>query len=242
MPQGRNLSGCQVFHSSDLPSEWDCAPLGDRIELAYGKALTEEDRKPGDADVYGSNGKVGVHNSALVNGSGILVGRKGSIGAVHYAPRPFWPIDTVYYVVQKAGDNLQFLYHILDHLQLARLNAATGVPGLSRRDVYALRGAFPPPHEQATIAQILDALDTALEHTCAAAARAREVKRALVQRIFSEGLRGERQKKTAIGLIPSSWDVMPVGSVVRTFQYGLSVSMEQKGGGTLSSARPPSKS
>jgi type I restriction enzyme S subunit len=59
--------------------------------------------------------------------------------------------------------------------------------------------------------------------------RVREVKRAIVQRTLSEGLRGERQKKTAVGLIPISWDVVPVGSVVEAFQYGLSVSMEQKG-------------
>lgn len=87
----------------------------------------------------------------------------------------------------------------------------------------------PPPDEQATIARILDAVDTALERTRAAVERARDVKRALVQRVLAEGLRGERQKKTAIGLVPGSWDVVPMGSVVGTFQYGLSVPMDQKG-------------
>lgn len=200
-----------------------------RIELAYGKALQAEYRKPGDVDVYGSNGRVGAHNAALVNGSGILIGRKGTIGAVHFAPRSFWPIDTVYYVIRKVGDDLKFLHHLLEHLPLAHLNAATGVPGLSRRDAYALRGAFPPPNEQAAIAHILDAVDAAMGRTHMAVERAREVKRALVQQLFSNGLRGERQKKTAIGPIPKSWDVVPVGAVVRTFQYGLSVSMEATG-------------
>jgi type I restriction enzyme S subunit len=206
-----------------------CAPLGDRIELAYGKALREEDRKPGDVDVYGSNGRVGAHDAALVNGPGILVGRKGTVGAVHYAPRPFWPIDTVYYVVQKTGDNLQFLHHLLDHLPLVRLNAATGVPGLSRRDAHALRGAFPPPEEQTAITRILDAVDTALERTRLAVDRARDVKWALAQRVFAEGVRREPQSKTAIGVIPRSWQVVPLSSVVGTFQYGLSVPMDQKG-------------
>src|SRR5947209_19573441 len=96
MAQSRNLSGCQVFHEAELPATWDCAPLGTRIELAYGRGLREEDRKPGTVDVYGSNGRVGSHDAALVNGCGVLVGRNGSVGAVHYAPRSFWPIDTVY--------------------------------------------------------------------------------------------------------------------------------------------------
>lgn len=181
MRQDRNLSGCQVFDAADLPRDWSCAPLGNRIELAYGRALREEDREPGDVDVYGSNGRVGSHRVALVNGPGILIGRKGTIGAVHYADRPFWPIDTVYYVVSQAGDEPRFLRHLLDYLPLGFLNAATGVPGLSRRDAYALRGAFPSTTEQAAIARVLDAVETALERSRASVARARDLERAVLE-------------------------------------------------------------
>lgn len=184
MQQDRNLSGCQVFDAADLPPDWDCVPLGSRIELAYGRGLREEDRKPGEVDVYGSNGCVGNHHVALVNGPGILIGRKGSIGAVHYAPRPFWPIDTVYYVVPRLGDDLRFLYHLLDYLPLGSLNAATGVPGLSRRDVYALRGAFPSSDEQASLARILDAVDTLLERTRSMVERARDLERSILEDAF----------------------------------------------------------
>lgn len=186
MAPSRNLSGCQVFEEAHLPATWACAPLGTRIELAYGKGLREEDRRPGSVDVYGSNGRVGSHDAALVNGPGVLVGRKGTVGAVHYAPRSFWPIDTVYYLLSLAGDDQRFLYHLLGYLPLKFLNAATGVPGLSRRDAYALRGAFPPPDEQAGIARILDAVDTALERTRAAVERARELERSLLETAFEK--------------------------------------------------------
>ena len=184
MPHSRNLSGCQIFTEADLPETWDCQPLGDRVELGYGRALREEDRRPGSVDVYGSNGRVGTHDVALVNGSGVLVGRKGTVGAVHYAPRAFWPIDTVYYARQLRKDDQRFIYHLLGYLPLAFLNAATGVPGLSRRDAYALRGAFPPPDEQAAIVRILDAVDTALERTRAAVERARELERSVLEDAF----------------------------------------------------------
>lgn len=208
MPQDRNLSGCQVFEAANLPPDWDCAPLGSRIELAYGRGLREEDRKPGDVDVYGSNGRVGSHDVALVNGPGILIGRKGTIGAVHYARRPFWPIDTVYYVVPRAGDDLRFLQHLLDYLPLDFLNAATGVPGLSRRDAYALRGAFPSPNEQAAIARILEAVDTSLERTRAAVERARELHRGLLQAAFEFVNSQEPEKDSDAGRIPGSWDAI----------------------------------
>ena len=161
----RVLSGCQIFDSRTAPDGWACVPLGERIDLAYGSGLREEDREPGGIDVYGSNGVVGSHTRALVNGPGILVGRKGTVGAIHYASGPFWPIDTVYYVVPRRGDNLRFLHHLLNYLPLKFLNAATGVPGLSRRDAYSLLGVFPRVEEQAAIARILDAVDTALECT-----------------------------------------------------------------------------
>lgn len=210
MQQGRNLSGCQVFEAADLPLEWDCVPLGERIELAYGRSLREEDRKPGNVDVYGSNGRVGSHDVALVNGPGILIGRKGSIGAVHFARRPFWPIDTVYYVVARGGDDPRFLLHLLDYLPLDFLNAATGVPGLSRRDAYALRGSFPPPDEQAAIARILDAADTALGHTRMAVERARELEHSLLHDLLEKGLGPTR---TASSTHPPSWIVRRVDEV-----------------------------
>lgn len=210
MPQDRNLSGCQVFEAADLPSDWDCAALGSRIELAYGRSLREEDRKPGNVDVYGSNGRVGSHDVALVNGPGILIGRKGTIGAVHYAGRPFWPIDTVYYAVPRAGDDLRFLHHLLDYLPLNVLNAATGGPGLSRRDAYALRGGFPSPNEQAAIAHILDAVDTALERTRAAVDRAREFDHSLLHELLEKGL---EPKRAATHRHPPHWSIRRVDEV-----------------------------
>ena len=50
-----------------VPNGWACVPLGERIDLAYGRGLREEDRQPGDVDVFGSNGIIGSHTHALVN-------------------------------------------------------------------------------------------------------------------------------------------------------------------------------
>ena len=88
---------------------------------------------------------------------------------------------------------------------------------------------LPPPEEQAAIARILDAVDTALERTREAAKRAQDHERAVVQRVFTEGLYGEVQQKSSIGHIPRSWQVVPVKCVVENFQYGLSVPMDDRG-------------
>lgn len=180
MSYSRNLSGCQIFDPAKMPEDWSCLPLKERLELLYGRALKEETRTPGDIDVFGSNGKVGTHNVPWLDGPGVLIGRKGTVGAVTYALRQFWPIDTVYYLNQSSDDDLRYLYYLLDYLPLNLLNAATGVPGLSRRDAYALRGAFPPPDEQTAIAQILDAVDVAIERAREALRKAKDLDHSLL--------------------------------------------------------------
>ena len=126
----------------------------------------------------------------------------------------------------------EYLYYVLDLLTpiIKRLGAGTTFDEVSKRDIRTVWCAVPSdPSEQAAIARILNAVDRALERTREAVEQAREVKRALVQRLLTEGVRGEPKKKTAIGFVPKSWQVVPVGSVVDNFQYGLSVPMQQTG-------------
>jgi type I restriction enzyme, S subunit len=96
--------------------------------LNYGKALVEETREEGDVKVYGSSGAVGVHSKPLVEGPGIIVGRKGNVGAIHWVNDSYWPIDTVYYI-KKEQSNL-FLYLSLKAIGFINTNAS--VPGLNR--------------------------------------------------------------------------------------------------------------
>lgn len=100
---------------------------------------------------------------------------------------------------------------------------------VSPRQIESIRVLIPPREEQEAIARILDAVDAAIERTREAVEKAREAKKALIQHLFERGLRKESQRKTAIGLIPKSWSVVPLHSVVTQFQYGLSVAMNSKG-------------
>ena len=98
----------------EIPEGWEVEPLGEIIELAYGKALKAGDRKGGAVPVYGSNGQVGWHDEKLVNGPGIIVGRKGNPGTVTWSHSDFFPIDTSFYVVSENPDPaLHFLYYSL---------------------------------------------------------------------------------------------------------------------------------
>jgi type I restriction enzyme S subunit len=140
-----------------IPKGWDVESLGNVLELAYGKALKEDDRQVGTVPVYGSNGQVGWHNEKLVSGPGIVVGRKGNPGVVTWAPTDFYPIDTTFYVVPKAKcHSLHFLFYALRQQDLGSLGADSAVPGLNRNMAYMSDQTLPTK-------AVLEAFDSHVE-------------------------------------------------------------------------------
>lgn len=106
--------------------------LGEVVELAYGKALKEENRNGGDVLVVGSSGVVGKHDESIVKGPGIVVGRKGVAGSVIWIDDDFYPIDTTFYV--KTELPMIFCYFLLKRAHF--ISGDSAVPGLNREDAY----------------------------------------------------------------------------------------------------------
>ena len=127
-----------------VPEGWRVKPLGDVVELAYGKALRAVDREDGPVPVYGSNGQVGWHNKRLVDGPGLVIGRKGNPGVVTWAHGDFFPIDTTFYVVPRdAYEGIPFLFFALTSQDLPSVSADSAVPGLNRNLAYMNKQLVP---------------------------------------------------------------------------------------------------
>lgn len=146
-----------------IPEGWEEKILGEEIELCYGKGLPESKRNSGVVPIFGSNGIVGCHNEFLVNGPGIIVGRKGSVGEVKFSKNDFWAIDTTYFVKLKKKGDIYFWYYFLLTLKLNKMNSHSAVPGLNRDNVYGLLKRIPDLKEQKAIAKILSDLDSKIE-------------------------------------------------------------------------------
>ena len=129
----------------EIPEGWGVKGLGDVIELSYGKALREQDRRQGSVPVYGSNGLIGWHDEKLTDGPGIIVGRKGNPGLVRWSPVDFYAIDTTFYVKPKRSKlSLRFLFHALERQDLPAIAADSAVPGLNRNLAYMNSQIVPP--------------------------------------------------------------------------------------------------
>ncbi|MBS7560408.1 MULTISPECIES: restriction endonuclease subunit S [Pseudomonas] len=142
-PEGMDTSTAELFPNSfeefeqgAVPVGWKLQKVEDLIELSYGKALKATDRVDGPVPVYGSGGITGSHNESLVNGPSVIVGRKGTVGSLFWEDRPFFPIDTVFYV--RTDKPLTYCYYLLKTLGLEGMNTDGAVPGLNRNNVYRL--------------------------------------------------------------------------------------------------------
>ena len=207
-------------------STWQTKRLGDVLQLNYGKGLPIKRRIEGPIPVYGSNGVVGTHKESIVSRPGLIVGRKGSAGQVHYSNGPFYPIDTTFFVTQDdvPDIDLEFLYYLLKHADLTRIVGDVGVPGLNREMAYMEQVHFPAARaEQKKIAHILSTVQRAIVAQEQLIRTTTELKKALMHKLFTEGLRNEPQKQTEIGPIPESWDLVRCEDVCDTISVGIVV-------------------
>ncbi|MDR7666607.1 restriction endonuclease subunit S, partial [Methanosarcina sp. Z-7115] len=136
----KNVSVPEGYKKTELgviPEEWEVVKFGDYFIFEYGKSLVKKDRDNGSYPVYGSNGTVGWHSDYISKGPGIIIGRKGTIGAISYSRTNFWAIDTSYFVKLKHETDLLWLYYKLISMNLSKLNMASGIPGLNRDSVYS---------------------------------------------------------------------------------------------------------
>jgi type I restriction enzyme S subunit len=134
-----------------VPPNWRCGLLGDVFTFEYGDNLPASKRtETGEYPVYGSNGIVGTHHTYLTKEPVIIVGRKGSAGALNIANGPSWTTDVAYFVRLPKDLDLRFTYYLFSRLRLGELGKGIK-PGLSRKEAYALRIALPPVAEQKRI-------------------------------------------------------------------------------------------
>jgi len=172
----------------ELPSKWTILEVGKVARIVYGKALPSEQRAgEGGIPVFGSSGIIGEHNKALYSEPSIIIGRKGTVGSIHYVSSPFWCIDTAFYLDSISSDvDIEFLAHTLRKIDVSRFSITVGVPGINRNDIARTQIPLPPLPEQRRIVEILREADELRRLRRQANEKAKQLIPSLFQEILGE--------------------------------------------------------
>lgn len=128
---------------------------------------------------------------------------------------------------RKGESDTLFLFFYLLHPEVrsdlaGKMEGSTGRQRLSKTVLGDQFIPLPPLPEQKKIAHILSTVQRAIEAQERIIQTTTELKKALMHKLFTEGLRNEPQKQTEIGPVPESWEVKPLIDTVEFIDYGVS--------------------
>jgi len=126
-----------------VPQGWRRSPLDQALFLQRGFDLPNGDRVAGEVPIYSSTGINGFHNEAKAKGPGVVTGRSGTLGVVHYVPNDYWPLNTSLWVKEFRSVSPLLAYFMLTDLKLDQFNSGASVPTLDRKVAHQIPVLIP---------------------------------------------------------------------------------------------------
>jgi type I restriction enzyme S subunit len=174
-----------------LPTGWTRLRFGDVVTLKRGFDLPTKSRQPGPVPVYAANGPVGTHNKSAIKAPGVVTGRSGTIGKVHYIEEDFWPLNTALFVEDFHGNDPKFVVWLLRNIDLKQFSSSTAVPTLNRNNVHKSEVNLPPLAEQQRIVAKIDALQERSRRAREVVAEVRPLLEQFRQSVLVAAFRGD---------------------------------------------------
>jgi len=191
--------------------DWEQRKVIDIAPLQRGFDLPTTEMKPGEYPVVMSNGIGGWHSEYKAKGPGVITGRSGTIGKLHYVESDYWPHNTTLWVTDFKGNNPKFVYHLYDRLDLSRFGTGSGVPTLNRNDVHDTKVDIPAYEEQEKIADYLDGLDNLITLHQRKCDDLQEVKKYMLQKLFPQN--GAKIPEIRFAGFTGEWEQRKLGEV-----------------------------
>jgi len=213
--------------TSAATKHWTKGKLQDLVFFQRGFDITKAQQSEGPVPVISSSGVTSFHSEAKAVGPGVVIGRKGTLGSVHYSEVDYWPHDTTLWSKDLRGHNPHFVYFYLHTINFKRFDVGNSNPTLNRNHIHDLPALIPPLDTQTRIADILSAYDDLIENNRRRMALLEDAARLLFREWFIR-LRFPGHEHTPItNGVPEGWERKRIGDVA-----------ECVGGGTPSTAVP----
>ena len=199
-------------------SDWQEIRLGDVLTLQRGFDLPARERAEGPFPIVSSAGVTGSHREFKVKPPGVVIGRYGSLGTVHWVSKPFWPLNTSLWVKDFKGNDPRFVAYLLKTVTVDG-STASAVPGVNRNHLHTRPVRRPSPAVQRRIAAVLSAFDELIAINERRIALLEDLARSLYREWFVQfRFPGHEEVKfvnSELGSIPEGWEVRRLGDVLR---------------------------
>jgi type I restriction enzyme, S subunit len=185
LPEFGEGKGYKQTEVGVIPDGWRALKLKNIAPLQRGFDLPTSRLKKGDYPVVYSNGVMNYHSTYMVNGPGVITGRSGTIGNVHYVSENYWPHNTALWVTDFIDSHPKYIYYLYTSLKLERFGTGSGVPTLNRNDVHDSEVAIPQREEQHAIATVLSDMDSAIAALETRRAKTQAIKQGMMQELLT---------------------------------------------------------
>ena len=200
---------------------WESIRLGEFVTLKRGYDLPSSLRVDGSVPVVSSSGVTGHHDTAKVEGPGVVTGRYGTLGEVFFITDDFWPLNTSLYVQDFKGNDPRFSAYFLESILGNTNSDKAAVPGVNRNDLHALPVRVTRDiGEQRAITSILSAYDDLIENNRQRIRLLEQAARLLYQEWFVRFRFPGHEHDIAETDVPAGWTTRRLSDICDTIGGG----------------------
>ncbi len=215
-----------------IPDDWDVVKLGKLSEVVTGSTpSTKEEEYWGEDIPFITPTDIGdsrtvAHTERYLSHKGATVSRPippysvcvtciASIGKTCITKTASATNQQINSIIPNEKLSSEYLYYTIVHNceRLKSLAGFTTVPIVKKSSFEKFFVAIPPLAEQRKIAEILSTIDDTIEKTDAVIEETQQLKKGLMQKLFTEGIGHTKFKQTKIGRIPEEWGVVNLSDV-----------------------------
>jgi len=153
------------------------------------------------------------HDEFKADGPGVVIGRKGTLGSIHFAEGSYWPHDTTLWSRDLKGNNARFVYYFLHTVDLKRFDVGNSNPTLNRNHIHDLPIWLPLRPIQDQIASTLSAYDDLIENNRRRMKLLEDAARLLYQEWFVRLRFPGHERVRVKDSVPEGWDRKTLGDL-----------------------------
>jgi type I restriction enzyme, S subunit len=167
----------------------------------------------------------GLNVARTLPKNAVLVGCIGNVGKIGITTDEISAFNQqINAIVCNTNYNADFVYYLLRYQKplLESKAAKVTLPILNKNNFENIEFEVPDLPEQKSIARVLTMVQQAIAGQRELITKLKELKRGMMQHLFTHGTKGEKTKTTELGDMPESWTVVELRSLVPDIEYGVS--------------------